>query len=348
FTGSFTRTDVDLLASCVAETMARHPALRSRFSLDAKTRSVVYTTDGSPPPVQVVEADPDRLAAACWTPFDLAREAPARAEILTTGTGALLVLSVHHIVIDGWGQAELLDQIATAYRSRAAGVPVELPPAVHPAAVRPAEPFGSSESVVARLADAPTDVELPRDRPRGRVQTTLAGTGSLTLDERLTAQLRATANDLGVTTFMTAAALFGAVLARTATQRDFLFAFPWLGRETGEAAHAVGMFVNTLVLRVDLRGEPSWRELLGRVRDSSMASYRAAGVPFDAVAAAVHPDRDLSRPAVTPVYVAALDALPAVPDFGPDVTVRFREPDPLHLKYELELVATDLPDALRL
>ena len=78
FTGSFTRTDVDLLASCVAETMARHPALRSRFSLDAKTRSVVYTTDGSPPPVQVVEADPDRLAAACWTPFDLAREAPAR------------------------------------------------------------------------------------------------------------------------------------------------------------------------------------------------------------------------------------------------------------------------------
>jgi non-ribosomal peptide synthetase component F len=108
------------------------------------------------------------------------------------------------------------------------------------------------------------------------------------------------------------------------------------------------MFVNTLVLRVDLRGEPSWRELLSRVRDSSMASYRAAGVPFDAVAAAIHPDRDLSRPPVTPVYVAALDVPPTVPDFGADITVRFRDLEPLHLKYELELVATDLPDALRL
>jgi hypothetical protein len=108
------------------------------------------------------------------------------------------------------------------------------------------------------------------------------------------------------------------------------------------------MFVNTLVLRVDLRGEPSWRELLRRVRDSSLAAYRTAPVPFDAVAAGLHPGRDLSRPPVTPVYLAALDAPATVPCFGPGATARFHEPDPLHLKYELELTATDLPDTLRL
>ncbi|MFG2061018.1 amino acid adenylation domain-containing protein [Micromonospora sp. NPDC048871] len=345
--------DVELLAEATRQVLARHPALRSRFRLDTTARAVVYTTDGPPPPLQITSArgwDEQRLAAhlatACWSPFDLAEQAPARAEILVGEEGVLLILAIHHIVIDGWGQAELLDQIAAVYRARRDGATADLPPAIHPAAVLTGSPVPAAESVLAHLRGAPTDIELRHDRPRPTVQSTTAATRTRTLDEGLAARLRETMNDLGVTTFMTTAALLGAVLARSGGQRDFLFAFPWLGRETGETAHAVGMFVNTLVLRVDLRGEPSWRELLGRVRDSAMTAYRAAAVPFDAVAAAIHPGRDLSRPPVTPVYLAALDAPPAIPDFGPDATVRFRQLVPLHLKYELELVATDLPDSV--
>ncbi|MGX6607639.1 amino acid adenylation domain-containing protein [Micromonosporaceae bacterium Da 78-11] len=347
--------DPHLLAGCVGEVTARHPALRSRFTLDTKAREVRYTTQGPPPPVSVTDARDwpaarltEHLSAACWTTFDLAVDAPARAEVVITDAGVTLVLAIHHIVIDGWGHSELLDQIAATYRARVAGTSPELPPVVHPASVRRVPGPVSADAALPRLRSAPTDVELPRDRPRGAVQTTRARALTAVLDPTLTADLRGTINELGVTTFMATAALFATVLARTGTQRDFLFVFPWVGRETTAESHAVGMFVNTLVLRVDLRGEPTWRELLRRVRESSMAAYRTADVPFDAVAAALHPNRDLSRPPVTPVYLAAMDAPPAAPSFGPGVTARLRDPEPLHLKYELELVATDLPDRLRL
>jgi non-ribosomal peptide synthetase component F len=100
------------------------------------------------------------------------------------------------------------------------------------------------------------------------------------------------------------------------------------------------MLVNTLVLRADLRDEPTWRELLGRVRAASIACFQHAGVPFDAVSAALHPGRDLSRPPLTPVYLDVRDRAHATPDLGPGVAARWRPLDPVHVKFELELTAT--------
>jgi amino acid adenylation domain-containing protein len=353
--------DRSALERSVELVLARHPALRSRFELDRQRRQVLYRTDGSSPAVVLTDAEalgwgPHDIAAhvstLCWAPFDLASDAPARGEIISAGDRTLLVLSTHHIVTDGWSQQVLLEQISEAYHAGIEGRPPELPDPVHPAEVAGSD-FGSPldwriNEVVSRLHGAPTDVQLPHDRLRPEVQPTDGVTCTTTLSAELTARLRAVADELGCTTFMVTAAVFAVALAQSSEQRDFVFAFPWAGREAPGSANAVGMFVNTLVLRVDLRDEPAWRDLLSRVRDESIACYRNADVPFDAVAARLHPDRDLSRPPLTPVYMSALEGTPQPPCLGPTVVSRYLPPEPLRVKYELELTATDSAEGLAL
>jgi len=338
------------LAAALTVVLARHPALRSRFELDRKLRRVFVRTDGATPEIARIDASGwsagrlrEHLATECWSPLDLAGGTPVRAQVIDAGDRTLLLLVVHHIVSDGWSQGLLLDQVAEAYRALIEGRDAELPPPVHPA--RLAEPAAAAmdariASVVAALDGAPTDVPLPHDRARGGVQSTAAATVTSALPAPLAARLDRLAGVLGVTPFMTAASLLAVALARRSGQRDLLLALPWAGRDAPGSANAVGMLVNTLALRVDLLGEPTWRELLGRVRAASIACYRHADVPFDAVVAALHPDRDLGRPPLTPVYLDVRDRAHAPPDLGPGVAAAWRPLDPVHVKFELELTAT--------
>ncbi|MEU3059759.1 condensation domain-containing protein [Streptomyces subrutilus] len=353
--------DRDALRAAVDLVLARHPALRSLFHLDRRKRQVHYTTAGTPAVCGLGDAADwsaarlrGHLSGLCWTPVDLARESPARAEVIGLGAErTLLVLVVHHIIADGWSRDLLLAEIATSYRALRAGDEPELPVPVHPATVAAADPGAGADASGARAAavllehlrGAPNDIALPHDWPRGELQTTDAGLCAVRLDPGVAARLRAvTTDELGCTLFMTAAALLAVALARGSGQRDFLFAFPWAGREAAASTEAVGMFVNTLVLRVDLRDDPTWRELLARVRDSSTVSYRHAQVPLDTLAAELHPDRDLSRPSLTPVYLSAQTGVPAPPPLDGAATGHYRPLDPLYLKYELELVATENAD----
>ncbi|MER7399820.1 amino acid adenylation domain-containing protein, partial [Streptomyces sp. NPDC000151] len=346
------------LRDAFAAVLARHPALRSRFTLDTKARRVQYRTDGSPPEVALVDAEAwtreeleAHLARECWAPVDLARQAPARGEVIAlAGDRTVLLYAVHHIVSDGWSLALVMEEVADNYRELAAGRSLELPPATHPASLpAPAVPDGALDALLAALRGAPTDIALPYDRPRQRTQSIEAATTrELRLPAGESARLRDIAAELGCTTFMTAAALLAAVLARRGAQRDFLFAFPWAGRDSAGAAGTVGMFVNTLLLRADLTGRPSWRTLLTRVKGSALTAYRHADAPFDALAAALHPERDLGRPPVTPVYLSATDEPATPPALGPGIATRYRTPPALKLKYELELTATGGADDLRL
>jgi hypothetical protein len=251
---------------------------------------------------------------------------------------------VHHIVSDGWSQGLLADQAAEVYRAAVEGRDADLPAAVHPSRLSDPVAAGSIDGriagVVAALDGAPTDVLLPHDRARGDEQSTAAATVETALGAPAADRLRELAAELAVTPFMISAAVLAVALARAGGQRDLLLAFPWAGREAPGSADAVGMLVNTLVLRVDLRDGPTWRELLDRVRAASIACYRHADVPFDAVAAALHPGRDLSRPPLTPVYLDVRDRAHAPPDLGRGVTARWRPLDPLHVKFELELTVT--------
>ncbi|QKV80600.1 condensation domain-containing protein [Amycolatopsis sp. Hca4] len=325
-------TDPDRLRDVTAAVLAHHGAFRSVFRLDRKRRRVVVRTGDAEPPVTVTDArawDADRLAAhlaeACWAGFDLAAGPLARAEAVCHRDGVSLVVVAHHIVCDGPSMDLVLRQIDALGR----GEP--LAPAVSPS---PAEEDGAdrdTEAVIARLTGAPVDVALPHDRPRPPEQSTEALVVRASLGPERAAALRATATAAGCTPFMLGAALLGVALARASAQRDFLFAFPWSTRSARDAG-TVGMFVDTLLLRVDLRDDPSWTALLGRVRAASQAAFGTSLARFDAVAAALDPGRDTSRPPVTPVYLTVRDTPPPG---------RLRPLKPLHIKYELELTVVD-------
>ncbi|WP_406062392.1 condensation domain-containing protein [Streptomyces sp. NBC_01077] len=351
--------DRDVLRRSVDLVLGRHPALSSLFLLDRRKRHVCYRTTGVPAPTAVTDAadwDADTLRSSlsrlCWAPVDLAEEAPARAEILALGPErTVLALVVHHIVADGWSRDLLLAEIGTAYRALAGGTVPALPEPVHPARLGPPTPVtaaGEDESaatLLEHLRGAPNDIALPHDMPRTELQSTKAALLTVRLPAETAVRLRTVAADVvGCTLFMTTAALLAVALARRGRQRDFLFAFPWAGREDPAAAEAIGMFVNTLILRLDLREDLTWRQLLGRVRESCAVSYRHADVALDVLANELHSDRDLSRPSLTPVFLSAQSGAAGPPELTTGTTAEFLPLDPLHIKYELELVASETAD----
>ncbi|MFF3982885.1 amino acid adenylation domain-containing protein [Streptomyces sp. NPDC001828] len=370
--------DRQALRTAFARTLERHPGLRSRFRLDAKARRVFYRTDGPAP--EVVHADgtgwsaeerEERISEICWTPFDLARDAPARGAVIALGPErTLLVYGVHHIVSDGWSLDLVLSDVVAWYRALTGvagrvsmdgtapddmagpegAAPAGLSLPGHPAAVRygDAPDEAALEEQLAGLRGAPTDIALPHDRPRGKSQSVEADTRTQELDPAQAARLSELAAEQSCTSFMVAAVLLAVALARRGHQRDFLFTFPWAGRDGADRARTVGMFVNTLLVRADLRGEPSWREALTRVRASALAAYRHPDTPFDTLAAALHPDRGLSRPAVTPVYLNAVSGAARPPTLDARTRTRFVTPPRLKSKYELEFTVIAGPDRFAL
>ncbi|MGW5878740.1 condensation domain-containing protein [Nocardiopsis terrae] len=333
------------LLRATAAVLERHPSLRSRFRLDRVSRTLVYRTDGPPPEAVLTDATGwtpeqvrERVADLSQSGFDLAGDAPARAEVIFTGSRVLLVLVLHHIVADGASRDLVLDQITRLYRALTLGGTADLPAPVHPARMaRPRPGTASTTAMIRRLEGAPTDVALPHDRPRREGQSTLALRRGITLDAEHAGGLSSAAvTGAGYTPFMVSAALVGAALARVTGQRDLLVAFPWNERDTAEGDDAVAMLVNTLVLRLDFTGNPTWWELLARIKESCALCYRNADASFDELVAALHPERDLSRPPLTPVYLAHTYARPEGVAPGPGIRASLLPIEPPHTKYELE------------
>ncbi|MGW3680675.1 condensation domain-containing protein [Streptomyces prasinus] len=348
FTGP---VDHEVLVSSVRQAFARHPSLRARFRLDIKRRRVEYRTDGPPAEPGLRDAaaegwsedDVDRrvrtLSAA---PFDLGRDAPARAEIIRLGPErTLLVLNVHHIVFDGVSRGLLLDEIRSLYRAGVDGTEPEPSDPPHPASVvaqrTPEEIAEQVADVVGRLRGAPPEVRLPFTRARHDGEEALLGaTLATALDEETTEKVMAVAAQEGCTPFMVGVALLTGTLARTGPQRDFLIAFAWPGRDDPATADVIGMFMTTVVLRVTLDTGGTWRNLLSGVRVGGMEAFVDSDVPLDAVSAALNPDRNALWPPLSPVLVN-LDEAPRSLELAPGVTGRLRPLDPMFIKYDLAM-----------
>ncbi|WP_084729577.1 condensation domain-containing protein [Streptacidiphilus neutrinimicus] len=359
------RVDHPALTAAVGHALRRHPSLRARFRLDVKRRRVEYHTDGPPAEPVLLDAEvegwtedqvDDRVRSLCTAPFDLARDAPARAEVIRlSAERTLLVLNVHHIIFDGVSRGMLLEDVCALYRAAVAGVAPELSSPPHPASVvadRTPEVIAEQVAeVVDRLRGAPTGIHLPLARTPdvGPEESLLGASAQVSIDPETTARVMAVAAREGCTPFMVGVALLAATLARTGPQRDFLIAFAWPGRDDPATAEVIGMFMTTVVLRAAVGPEDTWHDLLAGVRLGGMEAFVDSDVPLDAVSAALNPDRNALWPPLSPVLVN-LDEAPRTVELAAGATGRLRPLDPMFIKYDLALFVRleDAPDGRRL
>ncbi|HEX3527655.1 MAG TPA: amino acid adenylation domain-containing protein, partial [Thermoanaerobaculia bacterium] len=305
--------DPSALEAALSEVVRRHEALRTVFR---QARSGVVQVITPPRPVALPrldlrglpspEIEAGRLAIQMVRErFDLAQGPLLRALLLRlAGEEHRLVLSMHHIVSDGWSMTVLLREAGSLYGAAVAGLPSPLPELRLQYADFAVwqRRWLQGETVETQLAfwrqelvGAPSVLDLSADRPRPAVQTSRGAAQPLSLPPALSVAVRALSRRAGATPFMCLLAAWGLTLGRHAGQEDLLIGSPIAGRTRREIEDLIGFFVNTLVLRVDGRGAPSFGELLRRVRRAALGAFDQQDLPFERLVEELVPARDLSR-----------------------------------------------------
>jgi amino acid adenylation domain-containing protein len=237
-------------------------------------------------------------------PFDLAAGPLMRATLIGAGPDRhLLVLVMHHIVSDGRSMQILIDELSAVYRAETTGAPVSLPPlwmeygdyAVWQHDLMRGEELDRQLGYWrGQLRGAPQVLTLPADRPRPARQSSAGAVAAATVDAATTRRLAAVAHGANSTPFMLFLTGFVAVLSRYARQSDIVVATQVAGRTHTELDPMVGMFTNTVALRMTLAGDPTFTELLGRVRDTTVDAMSHQQLPFSKLVEELAPDRTLA------------------------------------------------------
>ena len=334
--------DVDALAAALTDVATRHESLRTTFPV---RHGVPYQHVLSPAPVRVTVADTaagelaGALAGDAARGFDLEAEAPIRAYLYRTGAErhTLLVL-VHHIAADGWSMTPLWHDLATAYRSRATtGDPPQWTPLPvqyadytlwhHRLLGDPADPASLGHAQLdywtATLADLPEAIALPATRARPAVNSHRGGNHTVTLDPELADRLTALTRTHRVTLLMVAQTALATLLTRLGAGTDIPIGTPIAGRADEQLDHLVGFFVNTLVLRTGTAGNPTFGELLDRIRETNLTAYTHQDLPFEQLVEALNPTRTLAHhPLVQVLLTTNQDTPPAIELHGLRVSAR--------------------------
>jgi amino acid adenylation domain-containing protein len=324
--------DPGVLALTLGEIVRRHEALRTVFA--ARSGAPVQVIQPAEPFALAVadlsglpegEREARALALAreeTARPFDLTRGPLLRALLVRLGEGDhAVVLTMHHIASDGWSMGILVREVAALYPALAAGIAGIAGIAGRPSSL-PELPLQYADFAVwqrswlrgetleqeiafwrQQLAGLPPVLELPTDRPRPAVQSYRGAARPVRLPAALTRGLEALARREGVTLFMVLLAAFQTLLARLSGQDDLAVGSPVAGRNRIETEGLIGFFVNTLVLRGNLSGAPTFRELLGQVRETALAGWLHQDVPFEKLVEALAPERSLAH---APLFQAVL------------------------------------------
>ncbi|MFE4336966.1 amino acid adenylation domain-containing protein, partial [Streptomyces sp. NPDC056831] len=377
FTGDI---DTAALGAALDALVARHEVLRTRLVADADGVGLQVVDPAAGVPLPVVDlsgsADPQDAADQLigedgLTPFDLADGPLVRATLLRLAPDDhTLTLALHHVVFDEWSDRILRRELSALYEAFRAGEPDPLPPlAVQYADVAAWQRQWLTGDVLdgqlgywrAQLDRAPV-LELPTDLPRPQVRSTAGAVTRFSVAPDTAEALRALSRESGTTMFMTLLAAFSVLLGRYGDTDDVAIGTPVANRPLAETEDLIGFFVNTLVMRTDLSGNPSFADLLGRVREMALGAYLHQDLPFDRLVDALVTERDRSRNPLTDVmfsYVPgdpgdlgdpgdggmpvdgfddrAAACLPVAPGTGPE---------PVPVKFDLVLTLADAGGAL--
>jgi len=305
----------ETLQRSLNEIVARHEALRTTFAIakDEPVQIIAQALDVSLPVIDIggrdemgCEEEATRLAAAeMGKPFDLRRGPLFRAALLRFGDDDhVLILTLHHIVADGWSRGILYRELSALYRAFSKRQPsplVDLPIQYADFAAWQRD-WLSGEVLDAQLSywkkqlyGVPAILNFPTDRPRPTQLSYRGARQSIEFSWDLTLGLKALSLQEGVTLYMTLLTAFQILLHRYTGQDDILVGSPIANRNRTEIEGLIGFFVNTLVLRTDHSGNPTFLELLHRVKESVLDAFNHQDLPFEKLVEELGPVRDLSH-----------------------------------------------------
>lgn len=314
--------DISALQQALSAVVARHEALRTTFDVIAGEPVQII---GDPRDVELtiidlkLETDLARsLTRSAQRPFDLRQDLMLKATLFRLANGIqVLLLLIHHIASDGWSNSILIREINTYYKAFATGVSVTLPelPIQYADFAQWQRQWFSGEVLDAQLrywkqclsGELPI-LELP-SIAQTCSQTSIGKRYSISLSLPLTLALNRLAQQQEATLFMVLLAAFKTLLYRYTDQEDILIGTPIANRKWVETESLIGFFINTLVLRTSLSGDPTFRELLDRVRAVALSAYDHQDLPFEKLVEELQLDRDLNQSPLVQVMFVLQNAL---------------------------------------
>ncbi|MEJ1932987.1 condensation domain-containing protein, partial [Nostoc sp. NIES-2111] len=359
------RLNVAALENSINEIVTRHEILRTTFIvvngepvqvIGAATRLQLPIIDLQTIPEIEQETEVQRLATLeAQTPFNLETDSLLRVRLLRLGeTNHVLLLTMHHIVSDGWSTGILIHELTTLYKAEDIGQPHNLPElfiqyvdfAVWQRQWLQGEVLNTQlDYWKQKLSGHLPVLELPTDRPRPAIQTDRGKTQSFTLSPTLTAALQNLSQQQEVTLFMTLLAAFKTLLYRYTGAVDILVGSPIANRNQLGIEGLIGFFVNTLVLRTDLSDNPTFVELLQRSRKVALEAYDHQDLPFEKLVDELELARDLSY---TPLFqvMFTLQNTPTVNCSLPELTINSLEIEQETANFDISLTMEVVGEAL--
>jgi hypothetical protein len=349
--------NIAALESSLQLLINRHEILRTNFiavegepvqAIAATRDFTLPVVDLRPLPASERELEYEKLASqSVMYVFNLAEEPLLRAQLVQlTPTENVLLLTVHHIIFDGWSVNIFIQELTTIYSALVEHYTPTLPE-IHLQYVDFAvwqQQWLQGEVLQSqlaywqqKLAGMPALLELPADRPRPAVQSFRGETQVFTLEQDISEALVSLSQQQGVTLFMLLLTAFKVLLYRYTNQSDIVVGTPVANRQHSQIQGMIGFFVNNLVLRTDLSDNPTFLQLLKQVRKVVLEAYEHQNVPFEKLVEALHPERDLSY---TPLFQIdfSLEHEPEATVTLKDVTINTSEPGANHTaKLDLSL-----------